>query len=308
MIIAYLVLAHKNPAQVRRLLTKLHADGVSFLLAVNIHSNFLEFKRELKKLPSHISYRFVSPRYESDWGEVGIVRASLQGLKMAMEQSPTPDYVVQISGQCYPIKPIPKIVEHFSSLHGKSIMQCIPFPFPSWPGGGWLRINKYHYHTPSWLPFSQSRREFPADVPARSLRERILNHFLKKRFPLPRVFPCGLIPCGGAQWWAMKSEMAQYILHFHKAHPEALEFHRHTLMPDEIYFSSIIGSSPEWLKTITQTHLHYCDWSKPIHPAILTMDYAPALKNLDGPIFARKFDDHVDSRILDWIDCNLLCL
>ena len=306
MVITYLILAHKNPAQVRRLLTKLHADAVSFLIAVNIRSDFREFQKEFRKLPSHIPYRFVSPRYDSEWGQVGIVRASLQGLKMALEQSPVPAYIVQVSGQSYPILPRSKILEHFCSLHGKNIMQCIPFPFPSWPGGGWLRIQKYHYFTPRFLPFSKIRREYPADVSSRSLKEHVLNYFLKRRFPLPRVFPCGLKPCGGSQWWGISSKMAEYILNFHKAHPEALEFHRYTLMPDEIYFSSIVGSSPEWVQTITQSHIHYCDWSKPIHPATLTMEHANTLKNLKDHLFARKFDATVDSEILDWIDYNLL--
>ncbi len=306
MAITYLVLAHKNPAQVRRLLAKLHTADVSFLIAVNIRSNFHEFQKEFRKLPSEISYQFVHPRYDSEWGQVGIVRASLQGLKMAMDQSPVPEYIVQISGQSYPILSKHKIVEHFRSLHGKSIMQCLPFPFPSWPDGGWLRIRKYHYFTPKCLPFNKTRREYPTDISSRSLTERVLNYFLEKRFPLPRVFPCGLTPCGGSQWWGITSKMAEYILKFHNAHPEALEFHRYTLMPDEIYFSSIIGSSPEWTKTITQTHLHYCDWSKPIHPAILTMEYADTLKSQKDHLFARKFDVMVDSEILDWIDCNLL--
>lgn len=303
--LAYIVKVHKNPAQVRRMISRLHFTGATFLIAVDKKSDLKAFQRELARLPSQIPCHWVLPAQDGAWGEIGIVKSSLQALEAALALPTGPEQIFQISGQCYPIKPISVLVDFFRSLQGKSMLQCVPLPFPAWPGGGWLRVNKYHYWLPRWLPFDQGRREFPVDVPPRTFKEWALQRILSRKFPVPRKFPAGLTPCGGHTWWSMTPALAKFILDFHRQRPDVYDFHRHTLQPDEIYFSSIVGSFPEWRAQTVDKFLHYCDWAPPIHPAVLTMAYAPILQSTDY-LLARKFDATVDARILDWIDAHLL--
>lgn len=303
--LAYIVKAHKNPAQVKRMVSRLHAEGTCFLFTIDRKAGAKPFQREMARLPSHIPCHWVLPSREGAWGGAGLVHSSLDALEMALGLPAIPAQIFQISGQCYPIKPISAIMEYFRSLQGKCLMQCLLPPIPSWPGGGWLRIQKYHYWLPSWLPFDRHRREFPLDAPPSTVKERILQRFLARRFPLPREFPAGLSPYFGHAFWSMTPAMARFILDFHARRPEVLDFHRHTLIADEIYFQSIVGSSEKWRAQVTNTRQHYCDWSKPVHPAILTMEHAEELRKTPW-LMARKFDADIDSQILDWIDENLL--
>jgi hypothetical protein len=304
--LVYIILAHKNPQQLRRLVSRIARPEDPILIHVDRKIDDQPFKQALEDLSVPASIQWVRPRQDSAWGRIGLVHATLVSLRQALAIQPAPSHILQISGQCYPIKPLSEIVRFFEERPGITQTSVIPMPYPWDPEGSMYRLNKYHYWLPSWLPFDQGRREFPPHAPPVSLKEKVLNGLLALRFPLPRIFPDGLQPYGGHQWFGMAREMAEFVLDFHDRRPDLMRFHKHTWMPDEIYLSSIIGSFPEWRKRTTGKCIQYSDWSKPVHPAILTMEYTETLRNCPNNLFARKFDPDVDAEILDWIDENLL--
>ncbi len=303
--LAYLLKAHKNPAQVRRLMSRLATKESCFLLTIDRNSDFRAFKRELAKLPSDVPYYWIVPRQDGTWCGPGLVLSSLSALEFALQMDEVPDHIYQISGQCYPIKPVRQIVAYFEALGDRCVMECIPPPVASWPDGGRFRIDKYHWHTPRWLPFDKGWREYPGDDSGNTLKSRALNAILKWKFPLPRKGPSCITDYFGHAFWSMTPQAAEYVLRFHRQHPEVFRHHKYTFVLDEYFVQSIIGSSSTWRSKVTGTHLQYCDWTKPIRPAVLTMDDRNVLQETEY-LMARKFDETTNPEILNWIDAHLL--
>jgi len=302
---AFIVKAHKNPAQVRRMIARFHFPGASFYLTIDKNSDFRAFQQEIRKLDSNIPCFWVRPLRDGTWSGPGLVLSSLDALKTILEQGERPRQIFQVSGQCYPIKPLEQFVEFFSSLGNRFVMGCTPPPYPSWQDGGWRRLDHYHYILPKWLPFDKGWREYPDESQRRSLKSMVLNAWLKSRFPLPRIHPSYVRHYFGHAFWSLTPEAAEYVLSFHQAHPDFFRHHRHTFALDEYFFQTIVGSSEKWSQLITQSRQHYCDWNAPVRPAVLTMAHRDALRKTEC-LVARKFDDTVDSEILDWIDDNLI--
>ena len=302
---AYLLKAHKNPAQVRRAILRFAFEGAHFLLTLDKYADIRAFRRELAKLPSHIPLHWITPREDGHWSGPGLVKSSLRALEYALQMHHPPQQILQISGQCYPIKPIDQLVKFFDGLGERFVMELIPPPFPSWEDGGLNRLNKYHYYLPRWLPWDKGWRTFPADHPPRTTKERVLHSWLSRRFPLPRTEPWNVPSYFGHAFWSLSNVAAAYVLDFHRRHPDVFAFHRYTFVVDEIYVQTLVGNSTYWKQQALPLHIHYCDWSKPNPPQILTMRHRDRLMQ-SNCLTARKFDTTVDVEILDWVDSNLL--
>ena len=109
---------------------------------------------------------------------------------------------------------------------------------------------------------------------------------------------------GGCQWWAFPIESIEYILNFLVVHPDYVDFYKYSFVPDELFFHTIVGNTPELIEKV-QKSVTYVDWENgPFYPAIFDMSYYDKLIIRDE-LFARKFDCNLDSTILDSIDYKL---
>lgn len=111
---------------------------------------------------------------------------------------------------------------------------------------------------------------------------------------------------GGEAHFAFPVEVIRYMLNFIKDNPKFLNFFKHTYMPDEVIFQTLIMNSP-FKNMVINNPLKYIDWSKPEAglPAILKEEDFDKLSN-SKMLFARKFDINTDSSVLDLIDSKLL--
>ena len=101
--------------------------------------------------------------------------------------------------------------------------------------------------------------------------------------------------------WALTGQTLADLMRFVAERPDVLRFFRRTKMPDELFFQTIMLSTP-LADSVENGVLHYMDWSDgSAHPAILRAADLPKLK-ASGKLFARKFDASVDSEILDLVD------
>ena len=104
--------------------------------------------------------------------------------------------------------------------------------------------------------------------------------------------------------WALTGETLKWLMRFVAERPDVLNFFRHTKMPDETFFQTVLLSS-SLAGTVNNEQLHYLDWSAgSAHPGTLTAADLPQLR-ASGMLFARKFDADVDSEILDLLDEEL---
>ncbi len=304
-VFAYLLKAHKNPDQVRRMVERFHVEGAHFLLTIDKHADVRAFRTEMGRLPSHIPIHWIRPLQDGRWCGPGLVQSSLQALEYALNMTPPPAQILQISGQCYPIKPPDRIRSYLLDLGDRFLMRLRSPSDPRWRELARVRLEKYHYCLPRWLPVDQGWREYPLDRPPTAFKERLLDKVLSHIFPLPRKGPSEIQTHFGHAFWSLSRDAASYVLEFHQRRPDLFDFHKRTFVVDEVFIQTVIATSAYWRERATQTAMHYCDWSKPRPPAVLTMNHREALRETPC-LTARKFDVTVDNRILDWIDHHLL--
>lgn len=92
-------------------------------------------------------------------------------------------------------------------------------------------------------------------------------------------------------------DAVSYILEYTNNHPEYLKRFRFTHCADEIYFQSILLNA-SFSKHCENNTLRYFNWSKgPEFPRTLRMDDLNDIIQSDA-LFARKFDEQVDSEII----------
>jgi hypothetical protein len=280
-VIAYLILAHRNPEQVRRLIARLAGERARFLVHFDARTDLSAHEAQLRSLPD---VRLADDRHKSDWGSFALVRATLDLMEAALAIHPEVRRLTLLSGQDYPIKPRRQIESFLLEEHpDRSFVEHFRLPRPDWgPDGGMSRIEDRHVLIAGRV---------------RSLRN--------SRLGIRRSLPGGLTPFQGGQYWSLTRDCAELVLRYGEHHPEVVRFFRRTAMPDELFFQTIVMSSP--LAAMAEnSDLRYERWDEGgSHPAVLTAEDLPALRASQA-LFAKKFDTAVDPDVLDRIDRELL--
>ncbi|NDD27437.1 MAG: glycosyl transferase [Proteobacteria bacterium] len=263
--IASLVLAHRDPAQLRRLLRRLVEMGT-----VYVH---LDARADLRVFSEGVppDVRWVRPRIPVRWGCMSVVWAALGGLRAVMRESP--DYVHLLSGHDYP-------------LCGADAMRSLLAG-----GGEFIEVrarpeeaSRYErFHLDQWLSCARLRRPV----------ERVLNAALAPRTPPLEIHL-------GSGWFTVTGALARYFVAFCDRRPDVMRFFRLTRVPDEMLFQSIAMQSP-FRHALAGHNLRFIDFDGGPHPRALTLDDVPALAR-SGHLFARKFVPRTSDGALDAID------
>ncbi|NES18035.1 MAG: beta-1,6-N-acetylglucosaminyltransferase [Symploca sp. SIO3E6] len=275
--IAYIILVHKNPQQLIRLINRLDVEESTFFVHIDKKTN-QDIYQEIYEFINKNSNMFLLQRKNIYWGDFSQISPVLLGIKEIFKQDIDFNYVKLLTGQDYPIKSR-KEVEYFLLANpNKSFMEYFSIPSKQWQeegeiDGGMGRI-KYLYL-------------------------RILKNRFKTK--IERRFPKGFQPFAGSAYWCLSRECGEYLNGFIDKRKSFINFFKGVNLPDEIFFQTIFMNSP-FQKDIINNNLTYTDWSNnAAHPAILcTKD----LENLSKSsyLFARKFDACQDSKILDLLD------
>jgi len=281
--IANIILFHKYPVAVERLVKVLNHPNFDFYL-------HLDKKVKLKPfayLSDLANTTLIKNRTSVRWAGYSQLAAFVNSLDEILNNGKSYDFINLLSGQDYPIKPVNEI-NKFLSLHiGKSFMMS-ETPPSTWWDDATLRFTKYHF----WdYDFRGKHR---------------LGDALSKIMPA-RQFPLPLKLFGGpyASYRILSIEAARYIHSILNRKDKFFLFFKHTWAPDEFLINTLLMNSP--LKdTIINENFHYMDRSLGgPRPKILTTEDFTLLKNSDK-FFARKFDINVDMRILEMIDDEIL--
>ncbi len=283
--IAYIVLAHKNPEQVVRLVRQLADEGTSFFIHVDRRAGDEIYYKLVDQLSSISNVHFLK-RYRCYWGDFNIVAATIEGIRQLVNSSIDFDYAFLLSGQDYLIKKTRQIKEFLQRYRDKEFIESFALASKNrWShhDGCYQALNKVQY----WHFRFRSK------------------HFY---FTVKRRFPKGFDPYGGSQWWCLSRECIQYINSFVMNNPAFVNYFKYVCIPDESFFHTIVSNSP-FKNCIVNDDLKYTDWENPnpTPPAILYKNYFDTLAN-SPKLFARKFDITRDAEILDLIDQKILGL
>ena len=219
-------------------------------------------------------------KYSNGWGSFKLVQATLDAMEHFREMPY--DYFINLSGQCYPLRSIEQIKQRLAAADSKSFMEYEPFPRERWKdeGGGYRRVQKAFFR-----PF---------------------KHAAIWSIPRLRKIPLGMRPYGGSQWFCMHRDHVEFVLSFLEEHPEVVSFYKRSLIPDEMFFQTILMNS-EVRDEIVNDSKRYIDWSKrctPLPATLFTEDISRMERS--GKFFGRKFDTEMDSRVLDILDARIV--
>jgi hypothetical protein len=242
-------------------------------------------------------------RYKSLWGSIGIMHATLEGIQESMKNKC--DYIILLSGSDYPIKSNISIKNFLVKSNGKSYLSHYLMPAPHWePGKEINRIKKFYF----WI--GNKLFEYPIHLETQSLSRKIINLILTPFLRKERIFPKGIEPYGGDQWFCLSKEACKIVLNFDKKHPEIISFLKHALISDEIFIQTAILNSPQLkIDEVVNNTITLLNWKNRNLPSpeVFTINDFHILENTPM-LFARKFDHEKEPELADRIDKILLGL
>ncbi|GAA3928503.1 glycosyltransferase [Chitinophaga oryziterrae] len=281
--VAHIIIFHKDPGAIERLIKVLQHPNFDFYLHLDKKVDIEPFAY-LSDLPNT---HFVIDRKTVRWGGFSQLEALIASLDQIFNGNKKYDFINLLSGQDYPIKPVAEINDLLSDNIGKSFMISETPPSPWWDDAI-SRITKYHL------------AEY--DFRGKYRLETALSKVLPKR-----VFPLTLQLYGGpyASYWILSFDAALYIYYVLHRNERIRQFFKHTWAPDEFLIHTLLMNSYFRGTVINENH-HYIDRSQGgSRPKILTKDDFDLLERSDK-MFARKFDRVVDPEILDMIDEKII--
>jgi hypothetical protein len=284
--LAFIVLAHRYPLQLGRLVERLAAPEARIYLHVDRGTPPEVYASMRRELAGRSGVTWLGRCY-SRHASFGLVQAALAGLRSALADGC--DYAQLLSGQDYPLRPVAALEEFLTAHAGRSFIQFRPLPDEDWPREGAARFARWHF-----------RFDWP-ETRLRVKLERGLGRVFNRLWPNRRP-PANLALYGGAAWWCLHASCAKQALGFAGSRGGA--FFRFARYPDEAFFQTALWNSPR-RAALHGSHLTYIDWNGPPFPRLLGPEDFEALA-ASGKFFARKFDPARSQGLLDRIDTELL--
>lgn len=288
MTVAYVVLSHRNPDQVLRLVRALGEGPAARVLVRHDPRGPRLTGSEIEAAGGEA----IHDEIQFEWGGWSQLELILSCLREAAARH-DPDWTLILSGQDYPLRPLADIEGELeaSLVDGRlgAVRQVEPNRPPTGEDEFFLRCRYRHYTRPRAMgalpralrPLAYAR-ELPPLVGVRRL----------ERPPLP-FFAC-------ADWLTLGRRALTATLA--AADDRRLMRHfRRVAVPSESFFATVLLNDPAL--TIERDHRRFAPFphAGAPHPDTLTSDDLERLL-ASGADFARKFDAAVDSRVLDLLD------
>jgi hypothetical protein len=318
--VLYLIVSHTNPDQVIRLVNTIKQQSAE--AQVVIHHDFAKSELDRTAL-SHLTDIHILEDYVSvQWGEFSMVEMELHCIDWILTHAIEFDWLVLISGQDYPIKPLSEIEHFLATTDYDGFMEYFlaedPPANPPPHGLHWSKqtgIGRffYHYHWKLTLPrlltsvlyrlaqMINGRQPWINLLAGRkraSKRGRAVIGIRCFNTPFTAEFKC----YAGSQWYTLSDACVRYISEFVQQNPNYVAHYRHTLIPDESFFQTILLNQPKF--KIFNNNQRYISWDSQSATILMTSKQFEELIQ-SGQHFARKFDSSVDNIILDLLDQHL---
>lgn len=281
-----MILAHKNFGQLRKLIEMLDHPLNDIFVHVDAKAKFNP--EEWKSVTRHSHLYILPNRINVHWGGVSIMRAELALLQASVSAD---NYAFHhlLSGMDLPIKSQDEMHRFFAQHPDKEFVNLWEMKRET--------LSRFYYYS-----------VFPEGD--RPLHTRLVNHFFKGiqmavGFKINRDVDFKL----GSQWFSITGTFARYVVD----HRQWLEkVFKHTTICDEIFLPTLLCRSPfrdnlfdkdyvKTQKTVNMSNMRFIDWTRGgsvRHPWTFRAADLPLLESVPH-MWARKFDETVDSEIID---------
>jgi hypothetical protein len=284
---AFLITAYTDPEMLGALVDRLAHDRA----LVFIHWD----RRSAVNIMEVLNDRFERPRVfllknciRVNWGGRSHVEAIMKLIEEALKHADV-GRLHLLSGQCYPVRPLSDLFDHFDSQPTQECLKAFPLPDGRWGRkGGLSRIITYQ----------------PCDVfNAKVLTvRRLLNTaaLMQEALGIKRSYPSHLPKLyGGCTWWSLTRKCLVWVMGRHHNDTRFFDRLRNTFCSEEIFFPTMVMASP-FARNLCESNLHYIDWSKRngSQPAFLDLSDLDSIL-ASGKYFARKFSTTVSGPLID---------
>ena len=298
----YLILAHKNPLQLGRMIERLDDGASKFFIHLDAKTPIEPFAACLEG--AHIC--FIEPRERCVWGDFSIVRATIHLMEAASKEQ---GVFILMSGQDYPIQSQGYINAFLENNKGFDFIEVEPLEEKWKPKMVKDKLEHYHIlhseergHSNCYAPFAHCS----VFQKVRTLTHLLKGRLSRKNFRLLCSLPKRVAPFerqyAGSQFWAFSERTFYAVLNYIREHKAALEeYYKYTSSPDEIYFHSVLMDLVAKDSTIKlKEQITYVNYFRK-NNVFITEDF-DKLTSAKGKLFARKFDTDIDIEILNKLD------
>ena len=305
--VLYLIASHNNPSQIIRLVKtiKTGSPDSQVLIHHDYSSCYLNPTAFEQISNVHILENYVSVK----WGEFSMVKMELHCINWLLNNSIKFDWLIFLSGQDYPIKPLAEIEQFLEQTEYDGFMEYYlaksSQESPRNSMSKFWRRCFYQYYKLSSAPNPKVAHFIGQKInrhqPLINLQTHKSGVYLGIRcFSTP--FNSEFMAYTGSQWHTLSYRCIQYIHDFVNANPAFVKYYQKTLIPDEYFFQTILINNPQM--KILNDNKRYIFWDTNCPTTLSIQDFDCLIAS--NQHFARKFDSQVDVQVLDRLDQYLL--
>jgi len=305
--VVYVVLSHRNPEQVLRLVRALSEGPAARVLVRHSQST----SRVAGAAVERAGGALIDDDVELEWGGWSQLALILSCLRRAAELEP--DWTLVLSGQDYPLRPLVDIEADLAASDSDarlgSVREIEPRRLTGRTDEFFLRTAYRHYRRPRWLPALPHAlrpllyvRDLPPHVGVRRLRPftRDLAAWRRRRAPGGDREDAEVGCYASADWVTLGRRGLGAVLAAAEDRRLMRAFRR-VAVPSECFFATALLNEPDL--RVERDHRRFTSFTAPgmPHPETLTsagLDLALS----SGADFARKFDIEIDPDVLDRLD------
>jgi len=283
--IGYLVVSHRDPGQVRRLVRVLNeTPGAEVLVRHDQRRSPLP-RDEVEDAGG----RLLDDGLELEWGGWGQAEVLLNGIRRL-----DTDWVVVLSGQDYPLRPLAEIQAFFGGTEHEALLgDAWELDLARDPGPPrdefFTRYAYRHYRRPPGL----------GELPRR-LRPVLYTREMPPRLGVRRLRrPSSVFV--SADWLTVSRRAVASIERYVREQSAAMRYFRRVAVPSEALFATALMRDEALSIGLDHRRFIRFPHEGAPHPDTLTSADLPELQR-SSALFARKFDVRVDAEVLDALD------
>ena len=290
-------MVHRFPEQFKRLFKAIYHPENYYLIHLDKKTS-LEICDDIQDFLADFENTYILESKNVVWGGYSMVQAELSGIKYLLDINAEWDFFINLSGQEFPLKS----QDCIRDLLGKN------------KGSNFIKIANQATNRPETM-------------------NRIENYFIEtdtgfSGVPYERDYLKNVIPYIGGQWMILTREYCEFICNSGEV-KKFEDYYLHTLIPDESFFQTVMMNTSFngeiinddkraiiWIpdidielhsKTFTESDTESLIASgkiklRPKTFAIQDLSFLLA----SNALFARKFDENMDSNILDIMELQLI--
>lgn len=267
--IAYFILVHRFPEQFKRLFKAVYHRDNQYLIHLDKKTDS-EVAKDIKKFLSDYPNSYILDSENVVWGGYSMVQAELNGMKYLLKLKKPWDYFINLSGQDYPLKSQEIIRKYLTENKGNNF----------------IKIANQSIVRPETM-------------------NRIENYFVEYEngfsgVPYKRAYLKDVIPYIGGQWMILTRQSCEFICKSAEV-KKYEDFYFNTLIADESFFQTVLMNTSFdgiLINDDKRAIIWIPDGDIKLRPKTFTkLDMKFLLKG--DNLFARKFDDNIDNRIID---------